>query len=140
MRARAEVATAALASAGCTKSPDFLLGATECERRAEEDARESGADQRSLLVIRIVKFVGHFSEQRTLSLVNSLVFHSGLRILNFAQPCPSLSRTVQRIRLMGFRKNSLYVMHPLGTCPLGFSKRPLRVRVSEFASRVRVSD
>jgi hypothetical protein len=33
---------------------------------------------------------------------------------------------------MGFRKNSLYVMHPLGTCPLGFSKRPLRVRVSEF--------
>jgi hypothetical protein len=23
-------------------------------------------------------------------------------------------------------------MHPLGTCPLGFSKRPLRVRVSEF--------
>ena len=31
-------------------------------------------------------------------------------------------------------------MQPLGTCPLGFSKRPLRVRVSEFAYRVRVSE
>ena len=52
-----------LVSAGCTKSPDFVLGAAECPRHAEEDARESGADQRSLLVTRIVKFVGHFSEQ-----------------------------------------------------------------------------
>ena len=33
---------------------------------------------------------------------------------------------------MGFRKNSLYVMHPLGTCPLGFSKRPLRVQKQRF--------
>jgi hypothetical protein len=32
----------------------------------------------------------------------------------------------------GFRQNSLYVMHPLEACPLGFSKMPLRVRVSEF--------
>jgi hypothetical protein len=35
--------------------------------------------------------------------------------------------------VMGFGKYSFYVMQPLGTCPLGFSKRPLRVRVSEFA-------
>ena len=35
--------------------------------------------------------------------------------------------------VMGFGKYSFYVMQPLGTCPLGFSKRPLRVRVSGFA-------
>ena len=45
--------------------------------------------------------------------------------------------------VMGFGKYSFYVMQPLGTCPLGFSKRPLiglglassltcRVRVNEF--------
>ena len=44
----------------------------------------------------------------------------------------SIIRVMDR-HVMGFRKNSLYVMHPLGTCPLGFSKRPLRVRVSGFA-------
>ena len=108
MRARAEVATAALASAGCTKSPDFLLGATESERRAEEDARESGADQRRLLDVHIVSRQTvrdtSFQSKSTLELVNSLVLHSGLRILNFAQLCPSLSRTVQRIRLNLFCK------------------------------------
>ena len=31
-------------------------------------------------------------------------------------------------------------MHPLVTCPLGFSKRTFRVRVSEFAYRVRASE
>jgi hypothetical protein len=41
--------------------------------------------------------------------------------------------------VMGFRKNSLYVMHPLGTCPLGFSKRPLRVGLAG-SLRVRVSE
>jgi hypothetical protein len=37
--------------------------------------------------------------------------------------------------VMGFGKYNLsfYVVQPLGTWPLGFSKRPLRVRVSEFA-------
>jgi hypothetical protein len=75
---------------------------TESERRAEEDARESGADQRRLLVVHIVSRQAvretTFQSKSTLKLFNSLVFHSGLRILNFAQPCPSLSRTVQRIR------------------------------------------
>jgi hypothetical protein len=37
-------------------------------------------------------------EQGTLN--HSLVFHSGLRILNFARKCPSLAQLVQRIRLL----------------------------------------
>ena len=72
--------TVNLASAGCTKSPDFLLGATESERRAEEDARESGADQRRLLDVHIVSRQTvrdtSFQSKSTLELVNSLVFHS----------------------------------------------------------------
>ena len=94
--------TANLASVGFTKSPDFLLGAAESPRHAEEDARESGADQRRLLVVLIVSRQAvreiTFQSKSTLELVNSLVFHSGLRILKFACKCPSLSRTVQRIR------------------------------------------
>ena len=72
--------TVNLASAGCTKSPDFLLGATESERRAEEDARESGADQRRLLDVHIVSRQAvresTFQTKSTHSLVDFLVFHS----------------------------------------------------------------
>ena len=42
--------------------------------------------------------------------------------------------------VMGFGKYSFYVMQPLGTCPLGFSKRPLRVLGLASSLRVRVSE
>ena len=72
--------TATLASAGIPKPQELLLGATESERRAEEDARESGADQRRLLDVHIVSRQtvreSSFQSKSTLELVNSLVFHS----------------------------------------------------------------
>ena len=90
LRARARrQETATLASAGCTKSPELVLGAAESARHAGEDARENGADQRGLLVVHIVSRQSvreaTFRAKRTLRLLNSLVFHSDSSSLSFAR-------------------------------------------------------
>jgi hypothetical protein len=72
--------TATLASAGIPKPQELLLGATESERRAGEDERDSGADQHRLVVILIASRQtvreSSFQIKSTLSLVDFLVFHS----------------------------------------------------------------
>jgi len=72
--------TATLASAGIPKPQELLLGATESERRAGEDERDSGADQHRLVVILIASRQtvreSSFQSKSTLKLFLSLVFHS----------------------------------------------------------------
>ena len=81
--------TATLASAGIPKPQELLLGAAESARHAGEDERDSGADQHRLVVILIVSSravcEATFRANSTPRLVFPLVFHSGLRILNFAR-------------------------------------------------------
>ena len=66
--------TATLASAGIPKPQELLLGPAESPRHAGEDERDSGADQRSLVVLLIVSRQAvrqsSFQSKSTLELVN----------------------------------------------------------------------